>query len=184
VNFSTGSGGINLKLYAKHYRVLDHDYGIKITPFSSKNVDVIGICYLSLRVDSKISVYHVFNINYTWPIKYYVYEERSPLYENDNLSCKGFADVIFYMNSINETYRINFDSWIKIVYNGATIDFNWGNLFIWIEVIYFSFIIWPLSLLYKSISAIRFNRWHTKEMKQRDEIFFKILEKREKEKDS
>ena len=136
--YSGGSGGLNLKIYAQHINYNDHDYGIKITAFSTPDSHLLGITYLEYRLAADTVAKRILALNYSIPVPShslgYGTPVRTSLFQYDNLTCKGFADVIFKVNDIDETYRISFDIGIFIELDGEEINYD-ANALTWINVI-------------------------------------------------
>ena len=181
--YSGGSGGLNLKIFARHVQYNEHNYGIEITAFSTPDSDLIGITYLEYRLATDTVVKRILALSYSIPVpsysRGYLTPVRTSLFQNDNLTCKGFADVIFKVNGINETYRITFDIGIFIELDGEEINYD-ANALTWINVIYLTCTVIPLTLLYRSIKKLKFLKWYSEEIKERDELFLKELRKKEK----
>ncbi len=181
--YSGGSGGLNVKIYARHITYNDHKYGIEIIPFSTPDSHLIGITYLEYRLAADAVAKRILATNYSIPISVYSLGYGTPLrtrlFQNNNLTCKGFADVIFKVNDIEETYRISFDIGVIIKLDGEAINYD-ANALTWINVIYLSCTVIPLALLYKSIKKLKFMKWYSDEMRERDELFYKELRKKKK----
>jgi len=180
--YSGGYGGLNLKIYALHTGYNDHNYGIEITAFSTPDSHLVGITYLDYRLGTSITK-KILTTNYSIPITTYSIGYTPPintrLYQNDNLTCKGFADIIFKVNDINEIQRISFDIGIIIKFDGAAINYELGNTSTWIYVIYLTGTVIPLTLLYRSIKKSKFMKWYSEEIRERDELFYRELSKKE-----
>lgn len=181
MNLSSGSGGVNVKLNVVQDRYQRHDYTVKITPISSDNVNIVGISYLNCLIGTQSSSKYYVHSNYTIPLNYYRFSSETILILNDNFSCQGFADIIFTVNSVNETERFYYSVGIIITLGGDWIEYVWGNLYIWILVIYFVLISVPASFLYTNVKKYRFEKWYKKDLKQRDEIFLKHLDEKQKD---
>ncbi len=186
-NFTTtyngGSGGLNFKIFAQHVQYDDHRYGIEITAFSTPNSDLIGITYLDYRLDANTVAKRILASNYSIPVPSYSIGYGTPLrtrlFQNNNLTCKGFADVIFKVNDVEEIHRINFEIGIIIKLDGEVLAYD-ANALTWVYVIYLSCTIIPLTLLYRSYKKLRFMKWYSEDMRERDDIFRrKITEKKE-----
>ena len=181
--YSGGTGGVDLEIYALHIGALDHYYGIEITAFSSTDSHLEGISYLDYRITTSVTK-KLLATNYSSPITtYYIcYFPRltTKLKQNDNLTCKGFADIVFKVNDINEMHRISFEISIIITMDGEAINYDYGNLSTWINVIYLSCTAIPLALLLRSVKSLRFLKWYSDDIRERDELFHsKLLNKEE-----
>ena len=181
--YSEGTGGVDLEIYALHIGALDHYYGIEITAFSSTDSHLEGISYLDYRITTSVTK-KLLATNYSSPITTYSigYFPRltTKLKQNDNLTCKGFADIVFKVNDINEMHRISFEISIIITMDGEAINYDYGNLSTWINVIYLSCTAIPLALLLRSVKSLRFLKWYSDDIRERDELFHsKLLNKEE-----
>jgi len=187
-NFTTtytwGSGGLNIKIYALHVGYDDHNYGIELTAFSNPDSHLVGITYLDYRLGTNTVLKKVLTTNYSIPITTYSIGYTPPirtrLYQNNNLTCKGFAVIIFNVNDINEVHTISFDIGIIIKFDGGVLSYELGNASIWFDVIYLTCTIIPLTLLYRSIKKFKFLKWYSEEIRERDELFLKTLSKKVK----
>jgi hypothetical protein len=119
--------------------------------------------------------------NYTSPLKSITFNGRTSIGKDQNYTIQGFADVIFVVNSVNETHRISIDIGIIIDLDGEIINYEWGNISTWLNVIYLTLTIIPLTLLYRNIKALRFEKWYNEEIQERDQKFFRILSKENEE---
>jgi len=160
--YSGGTGGLNIEIYALHIGSLDHYYGIEITAFSSTDSQLEGITYLEYRITTSVTK-KLLETNYSSPITTYSigYFPRltTKLRQNQNLSCNGFADIRFKVNGINEMHRISFEISIIITMDGEAINYDYGNLSTWINVIYLGCTAIPLAFLLRSVKSLRFLRW-------------------------
>ena len=64
--------------------------------------------------------------------------------------------------------------------DGAAINYEFGNTSTWVNVIYLSCTVIPLTLLYRSIKKLKFMKWYSDDIRDRDEILYKELTKNEK----
>ena len=181
--YSGGTGGVDLEIYALHIGALDHYYGIEITAFSSTDSHLEGISYLDYRITTSVTK-KLLATNYSSPITTYSigYFPRltTKLKQNDNLTCKGFADIVFKVNDINEMHRISFEISIIITMDGEAINYEFGNLSTWINVIYLSCTAIPLTFLLRSVKTLKFLKWYSDDIRERDELFHaKLLNKEE-----
>jgi len=179
---SGGTGGVNLEIYATHIGATDHQYGIKITAFSNPDSDLEGISYLDYRIATSNPKW-ILTENYSVPITTYSYGYDPPkvaqFLQYDNLTCKGFADIIFKVNDIDEMHRISFEIGIIIKMDGEAINYELENALTWVNVIYLSCTAIPLTFLFRSIRSYRFLKWYTEEMREADEIFRRELSRKE-----
>lgn len=176
--FSEGTGGINLKIHALHITYNEHDYDMEITTFSTPDSYLEGITYLDYIISTSV-IKKVLTMNYSIPIISYSIgitpKLQTNLYQNDNLTCKGFADMIFKVDDINEIKRISFDIGIIITFDGTALNYEWGIASIWVNVIYLSCATIPLTFLYRSIKKQKFLKWYSEDLRKRDELFNKKL---------
>lgn len=187
-NFTTaytgGNCGLNIKIYASHVGYDNHNYGIELTAFSNPDSHLVGITYLDYRLGTNTVLKKVLTTNYSIPITRYSYgyapRARTYLLQNDNLTCKGTADIILNVNGIDETHRISFEIGIIIKFSGGVLSYDLTNLSIWMNVIYLSCTIIPLTFLYKNIKKLKFLNWYSEEIRERDELFLINLSKRVK----
>ena len=178
--YSAGNGGLNLKIYALQTADNDHNYGIEITAFSTPDLHLVGITYLDYEISTTVTK-KILIMNYSIPITTYSNGPISTiLYQNNNLTCKGFADIIFKVNDVNEAHRISFDIGIIIELNGGTINYELGMASAWVNVIYLSCTVIPLFYLYRSVKRLKFLKWYSEEIRERDELLYKELSKKEK----
>jgi len=175
------SGGVNIDMYAQHRTELYHRYGYEITTFSTGDVEVLGISYADYQVRTGARLQQIVQTYYTTPIKSYSWEEYSTISGGQNYTIQGLVDVVFVVNSVNETHQILIDIGIIIELDGNNIDYEWNNISIWINVIYLSLTVIPLALLYRNIKALKFENWYNEEIKERDQKFFKILKNQSEE---
>ncbi|MHA1822962.1 MAG: hypothetical protein ACTSXN_07735 [Promethearchaeota archaeon] len=181
-DFTTTDGGINLKIYALHMNYEDHYYGIEITAFSTPASHLVGIKSLDYEISTTITK-KILTTNYSIPITTYSigYSPRlqTKLFQYDNLTCKGFADILFRVNDINVIQRISFDIGIIIKLDGVVLSYNLGDASIWVNVIYLSCTVIPLTLIYRSIKTLKFMKWYSEEIRERDELLYIELSKKE-----
>ena len=172
--YSGGTAGVDLEIYPLHIGALDHYYGIEMTAFSSTDSHLEGITYLDYRITTSVTK-KLLTTNYSSPITTYsvVYFPRlqTKLKQGDNLTCRGVADIRFKVNYINEMDRISFEISIIITMNGEGINYEYGNLSTWINVIYLSCTAIPLAFLVRSIKSLRFLKWYSDDIRERDELF-------------
>ena len=174
-------GGLNVKINAHSTDGLYHDYSLTITSFSTGDTDLEGISYLYVRFETPTGLLLLIGNNYSPPIHSYFDDGTAKLYANSNLTCKGYGDVIFKVDGVNETVRIFIDVGVIIVLDGDLIGYEWGNIAIILNVIYLTFTVVPLTFLYRNIKRLKFEKWYSPEIKERDEKFFKILSDKEKD---
>jgi hypothetical protein len=176
VDINGNSCGLNVELHASYYRGDEHYYGYKLTAFSSGDVGLVGISYLSLSIRASSSDLQSIDRSYNPPIvSLSSIESLNNLYKNNNLTLIGYANIIFTVNNLNETQTIPINIGIIIKYAGGEILYVWGNAMIWIETIYLCLTVIPATLLYRTIKRIKFEKWYVQEIKNRDENFFNIL---------
>ncbi|TFG21909.1 MAG: hypothetical protein EU532_14800 [Promethearchaeota archaeon] len=176
-----GSGGLEVNMYVQHRSYLYHDFGYTITALSRGDVEVVGISYGNYRLRTGGALQQIVDSNFTTPRKSISYEDFSVIQAEENYTITGYIDVIFSINSINETHRIAIDLGIIVELNGDQINYEWGNFSIWLNVIYLSFTAIPLFLLYRNIKMLKFEKWYSEELKDRDQNFFKILSNKSEE---
>lgn len=181
--YSGGNGGLNVEIYARHIGGNYHNYGIKINAFSNPDSHLVGITYLDYRIETS-SPKRVEIINFSKPITTYsigyLPRLQTLLYQYNNLTSRGFADIIFKVNDINEIHRISFVISIIIKLDGEAINYDLENLSILINVIYLSCTAIPLSFLFRSIRSYKFLRWYSDDMRERDEEFLREISRKEK----
>jgi hypothetical protein len=181
-SYSGGNGGINVEIYALHIGATDHYYGMKINSFSNPDSNLEGITYLDFRIETSVPK-KVETINYSTPITTYsigyLPRLQTKLYQYDNLTCRGFADVIFKVNGIDEIHRISFEVSTIIKLDGEAINYELGNLSTWINVIYLSCTAIPLTFLFRSIRSYKFSKWYSDDMRERDEEFLREMRRQE-----
>lgn len=175
------SGGVTIDMYAQQRTELYHRYGYEITTFSTGDVEVLGISYADYRVRTGSWLQQSVETNYTTPIKSYSWEEYSRISAAQNYTVQGFVDVVFVVNSVNETHQIMIDIGILIELDGNNIDYEWMNISVWINTIYLTLTVIPLVLLYRNIRVFKFENWYKKEIKERDQKFFQILKNESEE---
>ena len=180
--YSGGSGGLNIKMFARQISYDDHKYGLEITAFPATDSDSVGITYLDFRLATDTVTKKHLSTNYSIPVPTYSigYETtaRTRLFQRDNLTCIGFADVIFIVNDVEEIHRVYFDIGIVIQLDGEAIEYDKIAL-TWINVIYISCTAIPLVFLYRSYKNLRFMKWYSEEIRERDELFRDKLRKQE-----
>ena len=178
--YSGGNGGLNLKIHALHIKENDHNYGVEITAFSTPDSHLVGISYLDYEISTTVTK-KILTMNYSIPIPTYSFSDPLTLLsKNDNLTCKGFADIIFKVDDVNETHRISFDIGIIIELDGGAINYELGNASTWVNVIYLSCTVIPLTFLYRNVKQLKFLKWYSEEIRERDELLYKELSKKEK----
>lgn len=179
IDLDGNNAGLTVEIDVKHFSESYHDYALTITAFSTGDIYVEGISYLFYKLFTSSSTKQLVDMNYSTPINPYSISQRTRLYQNDNLTCEGFTDVIFNVNSVNEIHRIYINLGLIIELDGELINYEWGNIATWINVIYLTLTVIPLTLFLRSVKRLKFERWYTEEMKERDEKFFEILSKNE-----
>jgi len=173
-SYSGGTAGVDLEIYALHIGALDHYYGIEMTAFSSTDSHLEGITYLDYRITTSVTK-KLLTTNYSSPITTYSvgYFPRlqTKLKQGDNLTCRGVPDIRFKVNDVNEMHRISFEISIIITMDGEAINYDYGNLSTWINVIYLSCTAIPLTFLFRSIKSFKFLKWYSDDVRERDEHF-------------
>lgn len=181
-SYNGGYGGLNVKIYALNIEHYDYNYGIEITAFSTPDSYLMGITNLDYKIRTSVTK-QILTTNYSIPIITYSIGYTPPLrtrlYQNDNLTCKGFVDIIFKINDIPETHRISFDIGIIIKIDGEALNYELENASTWIYVTYLTGTVIPLTLLYKNIKKLKFRKWYSEEIKERDEFFYRALSRNE-----
>lgn len=175
VNSGDIQGGLNVKIHAQHTREFYHYYYLSITPFSSGDTDLEGISYLYLRFETWAGLLLFLDNNYSTPLHSYFAEGTSKFYVRSNLTCKGFSNVIFSKEGVNETAMISIDLGVIIKLDGQYLGYEWGNIALILNTIYLSFTVVPLTFLYRNIKRLKFEKWYSPELKERDDKFFQIL---------
>lgn len=175
------SGGLTIDMYAQHRTELYHRYGYDINTFSTGDVEVLGISSADYRVRTGERLQQSVQTNYSNPLKSYSWDGYSTISGGQNYTVIGVVDVIFVVDSVNVTRQILIDIGIIIELDGNSIDYEWNNISIWVNVIYLSLTVIPLALLYRNIKALKFEKWYSKEIEERDQKFFKILRNESKE---
>jgi hypothetical protein len=172
--------GLNVEIWARHRNELEHYYGYTLTAFSNGNVDLVGISNLSYTLRTASSIKQVVDQNLDPPIKSYSYDPNTitRLNGGDNLTINGYANIIFQVNNVNEMYQIPIHIGLFIALNGNSIDYEWGNISIWIDVIYLSLTLIPAMFLYRNIKRLRFEKWYNEEIESSDVHFLEILSRK------
>jgi hypothetical protein len=174
-------GGLNVKIHAHSTYDYYHDYSLTLTPFSTGDTDLEGISYLYFRFETLTGLLLLIDNNYSPPLHTYFADGEAKLYANSNLTCKGYGDVIFKVDGVNETVRIFIDVGVIITLDGDLIGYEWGNISILLNVIYLSFTVVPITFLFRNMKRLKFEKWYSPEIKERDEKFFKILGGKQKD---
>jgi len=180
VDINGSSCGLHVELWARHRSQLEHYYGYSLTEFSNGDVNSVGISNVSFTVKTGTSVKQVIDQNLEPPRKSYSSNPNTitRLHQNDNLTIKGYADIILLVNNNNVTYRIPINLGIIITLDGNAINYEWGNITTWLETIYLSLSVIPALLLYRIIKEIRFNKWYNEKIKSDDKEFLKKLKEK------
>lgn len=178
INLDGTTCGLNVEMYAYHHSSYEHYYGYTLTPFSNGEVELEGITYLSYRVATATALKQILDTNYSVPILFHSVDDFTRLYQNDNLTIHGYANITFKINDVFETHKISIDYGIIIELDGDVLNYEWGNISTWLNVIYLSFTVIPIMLLYRSIKYIKFDTWYNKELEIRDTEFFNRLGKK------
>jgi len=64
--------------------------------------------------------------------------------------------------------------------DGEAINYVYGNLSTWINVIYLGCTAIPIAFLLRSVRSLRFLKWYSDDIKERDELFHaKLMNKEE-----
>jgi hypothetical protein len=174
------SCGINIEMYATHRSYHEHYYGYTITAFSNGDVELEGIEYLFYTVRSPSSIKQLLDMTYNPPIGSHSVNAQTRLYQLDNLTIQGYTNITFSINNVLETYLVSFDLGIIIELDGETINYEFGNISTWLNVLYLSFTVVPMMLFYRSIKALKFETWYDKDFETRDKEFFDILSQKKK----
>ena len=175
IDVDGASCGLNIEMYAIHYSYYEHDYGYTLTAFSTGEVELEGIEYLYYNVRSPSSIKRYLDTSYSPPILSHFLNARTRLYQSDNLTMQGYANITFKINDVFETRTISFDLGIIIELDGEAINYEFGNISTWLNVLYLSFTVVPMMLLYRSIRRLKFDTWYNEEFEVRDKEFFEIL---------
>ena len=178
INVDEGSYGIHVDIWARHRSQYEHNFGYSISAFSAGDIELVGITNLFYQVMTSFATKRFGDLNFSTPRGSYSYDGITLLYYGDNLTFSGYADITIKVNNLNEMHRIAFDIGIFIALDGVVLNYEWGNLSTWLNVIYLSFTFIPATLLYRSIKKIRFDRWYSEEIKVRDNVFFENLTKK------
>ena len=180
VDIDGTSCGLNIEMYAIHRTYHEHDYGYTLTAFSNGDVELEGIEYLYYTVRSPSSIKLILDTSYTPPIVSHYVNAQTRLYQLDNLTVQGYANITSRINDVFETHEISFDFGIIIELDGETINYEFGNISTWLNVLYLSFTVVPMMLFYRSIKALKFETWYNEELEVRDSKFFDILSRKKK----
>ena len=185
VDINGSSCGLNVELWARHQNEYEHYYGYTLTAFSHGDVGLIGISYLSYTLGTSSSLKQLRDESLDPPIKSYSFPSTNQLmvtklYQNNNLTIKGYVDIIFIVNGINETHSIPINIGIFITLDGDALNYEWGNISTWLNTIYLACTIIPATFLYRTVKKIRFNKWYNDDLQTRDDHFFKILGRKKK----
>ncbi|TFG23843.1 MAG: hypothetical protein EU533_02750 [Promethearchaeota archaeon] len=180
INMDGASCGLNIEMYAIHRSLYEHDFGYMITTFSNGDVELEGIEYLFYTVRSPSSIKRFLDTSYNPPIHTHSVNARTRLYQSDNLTIQGHANVTFKINDVFETRTISFDLGIIIELDGEVINYEFGNISTWLNVLYISFTVVPMMLFYRSIRRLKFDTWYNDEFEVRDKKFFEILSRKKK----
>lgn len=172
--------GLNIEMYAVHRTLYEHDYGYTLTAFSTGDVELEGIEYLYYTVRSPSSIKQILDTTYSPPIGSHSVNARTRLYQLDNLTIQGHANITFNINDAFETYEMTFDMGIIIELDGEILNYEFGNISTWLNVIYLAFTAVPLMLFYRSVKALKFETWYNEELEVRDSKFFEILGRKKK----
>ena len=175
------TGGLNIELYAQHDSQLYHFYGYTITTFSDSDIEVVGISYAYYMIRTGGILRQSIDENFTTPLKSYSWDGRATIRENNNFTIQGYADVIFLVDTVDQIKRVAIDFGIIIELDGEEINYEWGNISTWLNVIYLTLTVIPLTLLYRNIKAYKFEKWYNEELEERDERFYRILSKESEE---
>jgi hypothetical protein len=171
------TGGVNVDLYATHRSNLYHDFGYIISAYANGEMELVGLTYANYYVRTGGSLHEFMDVNFTSPRRIITFEDIASIRAGQNYTIKGYVDVIFTINNIDETHRIPIDIGIVIQLDGEQIQYNWMTISIWLDVFYLSFTVIPMLLLYRNIKAYRFEKWYNEELKEKDQKFLKILSK-------
>jgi hypothetical protein len=186
IDINGNSCGLNVELYARYQTGVNHYFGYKLTEFSSGDVGLVGISNMSFRLETGSSLKQVVYRSLNPPRITYAFDSdpvTTNLNKNDNLTIEGYANVIFTVNNVNETQKISINIGIIIKYDGGEIFYFWDLVVIWLEVIYLGLTAIPFTLLYRSIKRMRFEKWYSEEIQDRDDNFKKILSQKKKYED-
>ncbi len=172
--------GLNVELWAHHRTELEHYYGYTLTAFSNGGVDLVGISNVSYTVRTVTSIKQLIDLNIDPPRRSYSSNPNAitRLHQNDNLTINGYVDIRFSVNDVYEIHQIPINIGIVITSDGNSIDYEWDNINIWLNVIYLSLTVIPALLLYRSIKSIKFENWYSKELESNDEHFLEILSRK------
>lgn len=177
VSIDGTSGGVNVDLYAIHRSQLYHDFGYTITAYANGEIKLVGISDANYYVRTGGSLHEFMDTNFTSPMGIITFKDIASIRAGQNYTIKGYVDVIFTVNNLDEIHRIPIDIGIIIVLDGDSIQYNWMIISIWLDVFYLSFTTIPLFLLYRNIKAYRFEKWYNEELKEKDQKFLRILSK-------
>lgn len=177
VSIDGTSGGVNVDLYAIHRSQLYHDFGYTITAYANGEIKLVGISDANYYVRTGGSLKEFMDTNFTSPRGIITFKDIGSIRAGQNYTIKGYVDVIFTVNSVDEIHRIPIDIGIIIVLDGDSIQYNWMTISIWVDVFYLSFTTIPLFLLYRNIKSYRFEKWYSEELKEKDQKFLRILSK-------
>ena len=123
-------------------------------------------------------------INLSSPITYYYYFcTLTNIFQDQNISCKGNANVKFNVGDIVQNETINFEINIKLPKNLVEQRYNQGITLIWIEVFLVFIQIAIIGFIVKIIITYNRESRITEKDRKRDEEFWDFIGKKVEEQD-
>ena len=181
-DYSEGMIGIEIKINLEYWRGAQCRGVVTARTISSGNVQVHGITHIRYEIFAANRRYSDTNeivdpAAQSWSKDFIV-----SVYEDENVSCTGIAEINFNISGLDQIIVLNFDMGYVVPINVEAMFYEYELPFIWIVFFYFAFIFLVVYYVQKKYQYIKSRYFYTEETKKRDEKFFKYISKKNQEK--
>ena len=179
-DYPEGSVGIEININLDYWQDTRCRGVVKVQTISSGNVQVHGVTHIQyeIGVDDRSNFINeiVDPAAQSWSNSFII-----DVFEDDNMTCTGIAEVNFSIGGLDQISVLNFDMDYVIPMNVGDIFYVYDLPFIWISFFYFVFLFVVVHFVLKKYRYIKFEYYYTEDMKKRDKKFFKYIERKSRE---
>ncbi len=177
-DYSEGSVGIVIKINLDYWQDTRLRGVVKVQTISSGNVQVHGITHIRYEILANDRSYSLVNeivdpVAQSWSNRFTV-----SVFEDDNVTCTGIAEVTFSIGGLDQISVLNFDMGYVVPINIGDISYVYDIPFLWIYFFYFVFLFAVFCIVRKKYKYIKFEYFYTEDMRKRDKKFFNYIEKK------
>ena len=166
---------MELRIAPDYFGCMSH---ITFSPFSTGDVEVIGITFLRSRVyrNGIFATYH--EMNFVTPYPSFISSTTiGEIHQSTNVTAEGIISVQYLVDSVIEEETFSFKSTIIAPLDITGSTYSQLLPLVWVEFLLLLAIIALIVQAFYLGKRIKSRRFYTKEMKEKDREFFKYLEK-------